>query len=55
MTGLDERGVNYTLFVFVSTYGPSARSSYFRLIYKTLTDNNIPIPAPKMDINVLNK
>jgi len=54
MTGMDERGVNYTLFVFVKTYGPNARSSYFRLIYKTLQEQNIPIPAPKIDVNMIN-
>ncbi len=31
MSGMDERGVNYTLFVFVNTYGPNARSSFFPL------------------------
>lgn len=54
MTGMDERGVNYTLFVYVQTYGPNARSSYFRLIYKTLQEQNIPIPAPKIDVNMIN-
>jgi small-conductance mechanosensitive channel len=52
MTGMDERGVNYTLFVFVRTYQTSARSSYFRLIYKTLNDNNLPIPAPRLDVSM---
>jgi len=53
MLGMDERGVNYTLFVFVRTYGPNARSSYFRLIYKTLMENNLPIPAPKLDVKMV--
>ena len=52
MTGMDERGVNYILFVFVRTYATSARSSYFRLIYKSLTDNNLPIPAPRLDVKM---
>ncbi|MFC2073860.1 mechanosensitive ion channel domain-containing protein [Campylobacterota bacterium] len=55
MSGMDERGVNYELFVFVNTYGPNARSSFFRLIYKTLEEHNIPIPAPKIDINMVSK
>lgn len=55
MTGMDERGVNYTLFVFVQTYGPNARSSFFRLIYKTLQEQNIPIPAPKVDVNMISQ
>lgn len=55
MTGMDERGVNYTLFVFVQTYGPNARSSFFRLIYKTLQEQNIPIPAPKIDVKMISK
>jgi len=53
ITGMDERGVNYTLFVFVDTFGPNARSSFFRLIYKTLQENNLPIPAPKMDVKMI--
>ncbi len=52
MTGMDERGVNYTLFVFVKTYQTSARSGYFRLIYKTLNDHKFPIPAPRLDVNM---
>ncbi len=52
MTGMDERGVNYTLFVFVNTYGPNARSSFFRLIYKTLQEHNLPIPAPRLDLTM---
>jgi len=52
MTGMDERGVNYTLFVFVKTYQTSARSGYFRLIYKTLNDNKFPIPAPRLDVSM---
>ena len=55
MTGMDERGVNYTLFVFVKTYQTSARSGYFRLIYKTLNDNNFPIPAPRLDVSMNEK
>jgi len=54
MTGMDERGVNYTLFVFVRTYGPNARSSYFRLIYKALNDNGLPIPSPSLDVHMTN-
>ena len=52
MTGMDERGVNYTLFIFVRTYQTSARSSYFRLIYKTLNENGLPIPSPRLDVNI---
>lgn len=52
MVGMDERGVNYLLFVYVSTYGPNARSSYFRLVYKTLQDNNIPIPSPRLQVSM---
>jgi small-conductance mechanosensitive channel len=55
MSGMDERGVNYTLFVFVDSYGPNARSAFFRLIYKTLQEQNIPIPSPKVDVNMINK
>ena len=54
MTGMDERGVNYTLFVFVSSYGPNARSSFFRLVYKALLDNKLPIPSPRLEVNVDN-
>jgi len=50
MSGMDERGVNYTLFVFVNTYGPNARSSFYRLIYKTLQEKKLPIPAPRLDV-----
>jgi potassium-dependent mechanosensitive channel len=53
MSGMDERGVNYTLFVFVNTYGPNARSSFFRLVYKTLQEKGLPIPAPKLDVTML--
>ena len=53
MSGMDERGVNYTLFVFVNTYGPNARSSFFRLVYKTLQEKGLPIPAPKLDVKML--
>lgn len=53
MSGMDERGVNYLLFVFVSTFGPNARSSFFRLIYKTLQEQNIPIPSTKVDVNMI--
>jgi len=53
MSGMDERGVNYLLFVFVNTYGPNARSSFFRLIYKTLQDKQISIPAPKLDVTMI--
>ena len=52
MSGMDERGVNYTLFVFLNTYGPNARSSYFRLIYKTLQEHKIPIPSPRLDVKM---
>jgi len=53
MSGMDERGVNYTLFVFVNTYGPNARSSFFRLVYKSLLEHKLPIPAPRLEVNVL--
>ena len=52
MMGMDERGINCSLFVYVATYGVDARSVFFRLIYKTLADNNIPIPAPRLEVNM---
>lgn len=52
MTGMDDRGVNYTLFIFVKTYQTSARSSYFRLIYKTLNEKGLTIPAPRLDVRM---
>jgi len=52
MTGMDGRGVNYTLFIFVETYQASARSSYFRLIYKTLNEKGLPIPTPRLEVNM---
>ena len=52
MSGMDERGVNYTLFVFVNTYGPNARSSFFRLVYKTLLEHKLPIPSPRLEVNM---
>ncbi|PHR55844.1 MAG: hypothetical protein COA44_09390 [Arcobacter sp.] len=52
MSGMDERGVNYTLFVFVNTYGPNARSSFFRLVYKSLLAHKLPIPAPHLEVNI---
>jgi len=54
MSGMDERGINHTLFVFVSTYGANARSSFFRLVYKALLDNKLPIPSARLDVNVKN-
>jgi len=54
MAGMDERGVNYTLFVYVDTYGPNARSSFFRIVYKALLDNKLPIPSPRLDVSVKN-
>jgi small-conductance mechanosensitive channel len=53
MTGMDERGVNYTLFVFMNTYGPNLRSSFFRLVYKALIDNRLPIPSPRLDVSMI--
>ena len=55
MTGLEENGVGYILFVFVRTYGPNARSSFFRLIYKALNENNLPIPFPQLDVSMKEK
>jgi len=52
MSGMNERGVTYILFVFVNTYGPNARSSFFRLVYKSLQDHNVPIPAPRLEVSM---
>jgi len=52
MADLGDNAVEYKLFVFVRTFGPNARSSFFRLIYKALNENNIPIPFPQLDVRM---
>lgn len=52
MVGMDERGVNYALFVFVNTYGSNPRSGFFRLVYKALLEHKLSIAAPRLELSM---
>ncbi len=52
MSGMDERGINCKLLVYVNTYGPDVQSPFLMLIYRVLQDNVFPLPTARLSVSM---